>query len=307
MQASFRHEALLYRTGGFADAVGPEVAGALDDGGSAVVAAPREHLAELEPVFGGHARVELLDLGPLGANPGRIIGAWRERADRALTNGDGPFLGVGEPIWPGRTAAELDQCHHHEALINLAFADDRPWRLVCPYDVEALDPAVVADAWRTHPYVVGLDGAVAPAAGDAAEAFGSLERPLSPVPGDAVRRRFRRDDLGEVRDLVGARAHAAGLPRARAADLVLSVSELATNSVVHGGGGGMLAIWRDRGVLICQVTDHGRLSSALAGRCRPPLDQVSGRGLWLVHQLCDLVQVRSAGDGTTVRVTVGAA
>ena len=37
---------------------------------------------------------------------------------------------------------------------------------------------------------------------------------------------------------------------------------------------------------------------------RPRVEQPSGRGLWLVNQLCDLVSVRSAADGTTVRVRV---
>lgn len=304
MHTGFRHEALLYRTGGFGAAIEPELTRTLEAGGSAVVAAPRDHVAELEPAFGGDARVELIDLGILGANPGRIIGAWRDRADRALAAG-GPFLGVGEPVWPGRNAAALDQCHHHEALINRAFATDPEWRLVCPYDVDALDPAVVADAWRTHPHIVELDGGVEPGAGDAAAAFGSLERPLSPVPDDAVRLPFRCEHLATLRELVGARAHAAGLTRARAADLVLAVSELATNSIVHGGGAGTLAIWRDRGVVVCQTTDRGRIDDALVGRHRPTLDQQSGRGIWLVHQLCDLVQIRSDDDGTTVRVTVG--
>ena len=31
-------------------------------------------------------------------------------------------------------------------------------------------------------------------------------------------------------------------------------------------------------------------------------DQEGGRGLFLVHQLCDLVQLRSSPSGTTVRL-----
>ena len=30
--------------------------------------------------------------------------------------------------------------------------------------------------------------------------------------------------------------------------------------------------------------------------------QVAGRGLWLVHELCDLVQLRSSPAGTVVRM-----
>jgi hypothetical protein len=39
----------------------------------------------------------------------------------------------------------------------------------------------------------------------------------------------------------------------------------------------------------------------LAGRIRPEIDQASGHGLWLVNQLCDLVQVRTSEHGTVVR------
>ena len=40
------------------------------------------------------------------------------------------------------------------------------------------------------------------------------------------------------------------------------------------------------------------------GRLVPPPDSVGGRGLYLVHHPCDLVQVRISGDGTTVRAFV---
>ena len=38
----------------------------------------------------------------------------------------------------------------------------------------------------------------------------------------------------------------------------------------------------------------------------PPIEQYGGRGLWIVNQLCDLVQIRSAPSGTVVRVHVHA-
>jgi len=35
----------------------------------------------------------------------------------------------------------------------------------------------------------------------------------------------------------------------------------------------------------------------------PSLEQIGGRGVFLVHQLCDLVQVRSGDHGSTIRIT----
>ena len=40
----------------------------------------------------------------------------------------------------------------------------------------------------------------------------------------------------------------------------------------------------------------------LVGRSLPPADEIGGRGLWLVNQLCDLVQMRWDAGGTVVRV-----
>jgi anti-sigma regulatory factor (Ser/Thr protein kinase) len=88
----------------------------------------------------------------------------------------------------------------------------------------------------------------------------------------------------------------------RTADLILAVTEVATNSVRYGGGHGVLRIWRDDNDLICEVRDHGHLEYPLVGRRRPAVDTVEGRGIWLVHQLCDLVQIRSYSSGTAVRM-----
>ena len=70
----------------------------------------------------------------------------------------------------------------------------------------------------------------------------------------------------------------------------------------HGGGRGVLRVWEQDGALVCEVHDDGLLADAFAGRRAPAVDAESGRGLWLVNQLSDLVQVRSGADGTSVRV-----
>lgn len=84
--------------------------------------------------------------------------------------------------------------------------------------------------------------------------------------------------------------------------LVLAVSELASNSVRYGGGRGKLRMWTEAEMLLCEVHDSGRIEEPLVGRVRPTPDQHTGRGLWLVNQLCDLVQIRSSPSGSIVRV-----
>jgi anti-sigma regulatory factor (Ser/Thr protein kinase) len=113
---------------------------------------------------------------------------------------------------------------------------------------------------------------------------------------------YEEATLSVVRALVGTRAAAAGLGDLRVGDLVIAVNELATNSVRHAGGHGVLRVWHDDDALICEVRDGGRIEHPLAGRERAPSGQPGGHGLWLVNQLCDLVQVRSFAHGSAVRL-----
>jgi anti-sigma regulatory factor (Ser/Thr protein kinase) len=113
---------------------------------------------------------------------------------------------------------------------------------------------------------------------------------------------FTAGGLRPVRRLVSTEAARAGFTTQPISDLVLAVNEVAANSIVHGGGSGTLRVWRDGGVLVCEVSDRGHRADPLADRRRPAPGQDRGRGLWLANQLCDLVQVRSVASGTTVRL-----
>jgi len=92
------------------------------------------------------------------------------------------------------------------------------------------------------------------------------------------------------------------MPAARVDDLVLAVNELASNTIYHGGGLGKLRIWRDGETVLCEVIDRGRITEPLVGRIQPTPEQWTGRGLWLVNQLCDLTQIRSNAAGSVVRL-----
>jgi anti-sigma regulatory factor (Ser/Thr protein kinase) len=64
----------------------------------------------------------------------------------------------------------------------------------------------------------------------------------------------------------------------------------------------VLRVWQEDGRLICEVKDRGTAEDPLVGRRQPPPDQGGGWGVWIAHQLCDLVQFRSGSGGTVVRV-----
>lgn len=115
--------------------------------------------------------------------------------------------------------------------------------------------------------------------------------------------RFTEPDLPRLRAAVGRVAAEVGLDPRRVPDFVLSAHELAANSVMHADGGGMLRLWAEDGLLICEVSDRGELADVSVGERRPDLTGEGGAGLWIVHQACDGVQISSEpGRGTAVRM-----
>jgi anti-sigma regulatory factor (Ser/Thr protein kinase) len=92
-----------------------------------------------------------------------------------------------------------------------------------------------------------------------------------------------------------------GLGAERTVDLVLAANELAANTISHTSGGGVIHVWHTAGEILCQVHDTGRITDPMAGRVRRGPDG-RGHGLWLINQVCDLVELRSGDAGTTVRL-----
>ena len=304
MLTTFRHEALLYQGEvGFLTGTLPFIRQGVAAGEPVLVVVSAARIGLLRAALGADAdRVAFADRADVGANPARIIPAWR---DFVAATGGRNARGIGEPIWAERTPAQLVECQRHEALLNLAFAGEPAWWLLCPYDTGALGPEVLEEAERSHPYVsergLARDSAGYQGLEGAAEPFAA---PLPDPPAGLTELRFDSGSLAGLRELVSREAAAAGLDPGRAGDLVLAVDEVATNSLRHGGGRGTLRIWRDDGALVCEVRDAGRLHDPMAGRVRPVPERDGGRGLWMVNQLCDLVQLRSFPDGAVVRVHV---
>ena len=308
VDGAFRHEAILYAgQQEFVDRIGAFVREGAEAGEPVLVVVGahkirwlRSALADLEP-----DAVSYEDMAAVGRNPARIIPAWR-----AFTDGhrsQARLRGVGEPIYPDRSADELVESQRHEALLNLAFATGPGLWLSCPYDTSALPPAVIEEALRTHPLVWDRDPGRPTGAYPGLEAVTKpFDRPLPDPPFPVDAQPFGSQDLYAVRAFVAQSAAAAGLGPLRTHDLVLAASEVVTNSVRHGGGEGAVRVWRDGEVVVCEVRDAGRFDRPLAGRVRPTPDQTSGFGLWLANQVCDLVQIRSFEDGSVVRLHLSA-
>jgi anti-sigma regulatory factor (Ser/Thr protein kinase) len=232
----------------------------------------------------------------IGRNPARIIPAWR---DFVNAHADAPALrGVGEPFFPGRNAAARDECHAHEALLNVGLAD-APIRLVCPYDVERLTPADIERVLANHP-IVEVDGHRRSNPRVATVEW--LGMPLPEPPTGLVEFDFGITSLFQLRRVVEERTRALAFTDARREEIVLVASEIATNSLRHGGGRGLFRCWSEGATFVCEALDSGWIREPMIGRVRPRPGQAGGHGVWLANQLADLVQIRSAEGRTVVRM-----
>jgi anti-sigma regulatory factor (Ser/Thr protein kinase) len=300
----FRHEALLYS--GWAEFITgtvPFITGGLEAAEPVLVVESPAKIEMLRIALGRDAdRVLFADMAEVGSNPARIIPAWQDFvAEHGAQRKR--LRGIGEPIWKGRTDDELVECQRHESLLNVAFGKGQTWWLLCPYDTEGLSPAVIDEARRSHEFVSEGGRAWQSADFRGIDASGApFDRPL-PEPGTVVREMsFRAESLMAVRRTVVRAGNEAELGAARISDFVTAVNEVATNSLVHGGGTGILRIWHDPARLTCEVRDAGRYDRPLADRERPGTEVSAPRGLWVANQLCDLMQIRSYPGGTVVRV-----
>lgn len=302
----FEHEALFYSgPDGFGAATVPFIRAGLQSDEAVLVVVSDAKIRLLREALGDEGRhVEFADMAQVGHNPARIIPAWRRFAGEHAKSGR-HLRGIGEPIWAGRSEPELVECQRHESLLNLAFADSGPFQLLCPYDIDSLPDDVIDEARRSHPYMRDHAGRVpSPTYAGIQDAAAPFAEPLPPAPPSAPTLTYDRDTLHALRAYVAGFCTSVDLIDRRREDLVTSVSEIASNSIRHGGGHGTLRIWRQDGGVVCELRDAGRIDAPLAGRELPPLTARGGRGLWMTNQLCDLVQIRSPNEGTVVRLHV---
>jgi anti-sigma regulatory factor (Ser/Thr protein kinase) len=126
-------------------------------------------------------------------------------------------------------------------------------------------------------------------------------------PQRASRLEFGLDDLHDLRAQVAAAATAVGLSPARVSDLVAAASELAANSVLHGGGRGLATIWDDHGTAFVEVADAGQITDPEVGTRLPDPTVEHGRGLYIANRLCDELSIDSGESGTRVRLRMATA
>jgi anti-sigma regulatory factor (Ser/Thr protein kinase) len=299
----FVHEALIYHDdASYLNGTMPFIYRALAADEPVLVAVPQSNVDLLRTRLGTFAdNVRFHDMTAAGRNPGRII-PWvltafiDEHAGR-------PVRIIGEPIWAARSRDEYSVAAQHEAMINVA-CRGRHATILCPYDASTLAGDAIAEAEQTHPTMVA-EGRRAPSRRyDPHQVLRVHNKPLAEPPPGATALFFDAPELARVREVVAEQGTAAGLDPTRIEDLKRAVNEVATNSIMHGGGTGTLRTWITDDRIVCEVRDFGWIRDPMVGRLRPSPTSERGRGLVLAHHVCDLVQMYTCQTGTTTRLHV---
>lgn len=267
-------------------------------GESVTVAVPNRRLASLATHVGDLGPdVQLADMTELGRNPGALISSYQRIL---LELGGRPSRLIGEFDWEGRTGDGYAALVEHEALVNMAFAD-QPLRVRCLYDSQMLPPDVVSDARCAHPRVCER-GRIGPSDEYAPDRVLARRNTARTVPDDAVVFRVMTSgDLRDARRSVREHLRAQDLPDRRIADTEMAVTELATNSLTHAADGCRIALWLDHGDIVATVEDAGHLAEPLAGRRIPDPGAPGGRGLLVLNHLARLVRIHTTPTSTTVQ------
>lgn len=298
------HEAFVYATDQeYGGVLGPLLLGALAAGDETVVVVPPAQGAVLrEAVNGVASLITWVDARQWYLNPARTIAGY-DRILRGLDRGRSAFV-IGE-VQFGDDPRQWAEWTRYEAALNRVLSV-HPARVICPYDLRALAPSIVDDSHRTHPMVLDTVGA-APSG-----VYTEPERlipalPLAPVrPGVAPTLELNPvASVREARREFEAIAAASGFHADRVDDLVVAISEVVTNGLVHGRAPVRLEVWCQPGHILCVVEDSGRGQvDPLAGFRTPDDTSAGGRGLFFTRQVFDHVELAlSASGGLSVHLT----
>ena len=172
--------------------------------------------------------------------------------------------------------------HWYERVVNDVYADT-PLTATCLVDLQRVPRAAIDCLQATHEAFVGDTGRPLDAVGASS---GCDESSLLPRRIELPERTADMVLLGidrpaaarrALRDAVGG-GHGERLSRAE-----LVVSELVTNSILHGGGHADVRCWADADGITVEIADDGPGIADLMAPLRPPSLPERGAGLWTAN------------------------
>ncbi|EYR62804.1 hypothetical protein N866_05075 [Actinotalea ferrariae CF5-4] len=221
------------------------------------------------------------------------------------TLGEGPRLRVVNQM-PRMAPDAWHEWRRYEAAANRLLAQHRVWS-TCAYATDGLDAGMLQDLATSHPHVLTAGGR------ERSERFARLDVhigtyldvPRHPIEATAPQLSLTNPTAVAARRAIREPGTAISLPAAAIDAAVLAVSETVTNSSLHGQRPARLQAWTRDGRLTISVTDAGAGPHPLVGLVPAPVDEGSGRGMWILLQMLADIRHRTDRHGYTVRFSVG--
>jgi transcriptional regulator with XRE-family HTH domain len=157
---TLEHQALVYRSDAeLLAAVIPFLKAAIERSEPALLVTSPATLELVRRALGRDAnRVKFTDSARWYSSSVEALRRYRSYLEEQIASGATWVRIVGEPVWDGRSSAELREWSRYESILNLSFAS-APATILCPYDARSLPASVLDDACRTHPQLVDSAGA----------------------------------------------------------------------------------------------------------------------------------------------------
>lgn len=306
--SGFIHRAAIYHSDeDFLAMALPFIVDGLDAGEPVLATTTPANLELIGTALGVRAeRVDYAETAYFGRRPIQRVTAFHRYWKRHADAGNRRVRILAEPVWAGRSAAQIRAWQRMESGLNVVLADTGVY-MICPYDARTVDPGILAGARRTHPeYISGSTAAACPDFADPVTFTGECDvAALPPPPARAAALRVDGGprDLRALRRFVTAQTVALGMSEDRAALLVLAVSE-AVKYLRNGQSGPMTArVWSEFGATVCELHRRGTpIADPVLGLRPPGPVPAPSDGIYLSRQICDRFEVRSFDDGCAIRM-----
>jgi len=296
---ALRHNALVYESADeyLARAV-PFLKAGIEAGEGAVVAHTKPGLAMMREALGPEAaRVTFVDVSGAYTRPARTLAAYHEVYVEQLRKT--PTLRAVADVQFGPDPNEWDLWTGYEAVFNRSFGHLPAW-VLCSYDANGTPGPIIEGVWQTHPEVVAGDSWNS---SDLYEDPDQLLRRITPAPDPLTGLRAIPFGRGaeDLREQLARELAADKLSEAQTLDLLLAVTEIANNTMQHGGGIQEVRVGRAGGRFVCEIVDRGDgFDDPAAGYLAPRAG--IGTGLWVARQLTWRIEFFHSPTGFTTRI-----
>ena len=298
-EGGLRHSAFLYETDDeYATRAAAFLREGLQVGERAVVAHNRAGLALMRDALGPDAdAVSYIDLGLRYTRPANAVAGYYGGFLEQLRSG--PSVRAVAEMQLGPTLDDWAEWESYEAITNVAYAHLPVW-VVCTYGARTVPEPILDGVLRTHADQLVPDGWVE---SDRFEDPRDAVRRLTPTPEPLpeLRSWSAGDDLERFRERLARDLVTEEVPEARALEMLVAATEIATNAGRYGGGIEEVRVGRVDGRFVCEVVDRGAgFDDPLAGYLAPGAG--AGTGLWIARQLTWKLEAFRAPRGFAVRM-----